>query len=251
MTRTARRSPPHPVILQPLWRCASSALLCLGACDSQLELSSRPDAASLSDAGSVGMTLDGTVRPPIDAATPRDPIDATAAPQGADAGSRDGAAEALAQRLDQLAQSRRAWEALASASAGPYWYEEENCALNSVRGRSSVVQIDADGGYVAELRTFARTECQALVNRYGDLRSGSSGQAAPPLLELYAQCATQLSSRPDSTLTFDARGVVKDCWVGDAPRCKDNCGSGFSLRQWGFGTAQRAADAGVASDAGR
>lgn len=140
-----------------------------------------------------------------------------------------------------VAGSLRTWQELARQNPGAYWYEEENCLINGRDGSSSIVQVDAQGARVVGRRSFPRSECIAHVNRFGRL------EATFP--ELYEMCGALLQHRSNVTFSWDTRGVINACWVGDAPNCRDNCGEGFALRGWGFGSAP-AVDASVPPDAG-
>jgi hypothetical protein len=153
-----------------------------------------------------------------------------------DAGLDAGAAPGL------VASSLATWSALAAANPGPYWYEDENCRVNSPQGGTNFVQVEQGPARLVGATSFPRSECRASVNRYGTL----VGDATMP--GLHAACEALLKRRSDTRLRFDAQGVVSECWVGDAPNCRDNCGEGFYLRRWGFGRAP-VSDAGT-PDAG-
>jgi hypothetical protein len=145
-------------------------------------------------------------------------------------------------RVDTLDLSLKAWQRLADENPGPYWYEEENCLVNAGdEQQSTFVQVDAQGARTVGGRSLTRAECRAQVNRFGALTAS--------LPELHAQCASLIMRRPDTRFELDEQGIVRACWVGDSPNCKDNCGRGFYLRERGFGSAPDA-DAGAASDGG-
>ncbi|HEY6879957.1 MAG TPA: hypothetical protein VI299_18150 [Polyangiales bacterium] len=156
----------------------------------------------------------------------------------------DGGAVVLPARL---ADSLESWQALAAANPGPYWYEEENCLVNSSTGSSSIVQVEDNVARVVGSKTFPRSECKALVNRYGGIAGFSGGP--PTLPGLHDVCAALMKRRDDVKVAFGAEGVVRECWVGTSPGCSDNCGEGFFLLRRGFGLAPLQ-DAGVGLDGG-
>jgi hypothetical protein len=131
-------------------------------------------------------------------------------------------------RATLLAASLRKWKQLASEHPGAYWYEEENCLINGPDGHSSVVQVDSEDARVTASRDFPREECIAQVNRYGNTIGESP--TPPSFPRMHELCAALLKWRADATFSVDEQGIVDACWVGDAPGCFDNCGSGFALR---------------------
>jgi hypothetical protein len=128
-----------------------------------------------------------------------------------------------------LATSLATWNALAAANPGPYWYETENCVINSISGSSTVVQVEGFSARAVGQRSYRRSDCKAQVNRLGTLIA--------PMPELHSRCANLLARRGDTRLAFDSQGVVSHCYVSDAPDCKDACGDGFYLLARGFGIA--------------
>jgi hypothetical protein len=170
----------------------------------------------------------------------RNPVDGGAMDAAADAkldaeadAKLDAEADARVDTSDpRIAASLRKWQQLASEHPGAYWYEEENCAPNMLAGRSTILQVDAQGARVLGTRSFPRTECIAQVNRFGSIDG-----PAPTFPHLHEVCAALVKRRSDTRFSTDAQGIIETCFVPDAPSCKDNCGSGFALRGWGFGLA--------------
>ncbi len=136
-------------------------------------------------------------------------------------------------QLPALRTSRAAWDALVAEKGSTYWYDEENCLINSKAG-GTVTRVQVQGGQaqIVSTRTIARSECKALVNRFGDFLTPKT------LPALYDECAALLDREAERTeFTTDARGVVQTCRYEGDRTCRDNCGEGFAIRAWDLGFA--------------
>jgi hypothetical protein len=153
---------------------------------------------------------------------PKSVRDASAASEAGDSCSKTPAA---------VASSLKTWRALSADEGQNYWYEEENCARNSVTGALNKVRVDASGAHIRSKESIERADCQALVNRYEDFKPQTFEQ-------LYASCKTLVARECDASIEIDAQGILRSCtWEGDNDSCRDSCGEGFYLRRWGFGDA--------------
>lgn len=132
-----------------------------------------------------------------------------------------------------LAQSRSAWEALARTNGNTYWYEEENCPLNSTQATRTLVQVSAGEARLVARRVIPRAECSGEMFRYRDF-------VPVDFPELYDQCEALLATRGERTLDLavDARNVIRTCRLGRPPGCSDACDEGFHVSNWDFGTAR-------------
>jgi hypothetical protein len=110
-----------------------------------------------------------------------------------------------------------------------YWYEEENCLVNSLNGDVTLVQVMSGSARVVSRRSIPRSECQSQVNRYDTFVPKSFEQ-------LYLDCRALLEGSCAASARTDERDVLQSCTAPGDSDCLDNCGEGFSLRRWDFGT---------------
>jgi hypothetical protein len=149
---------------------------------------------------------------------------------GGVAGSAGSAPDSSCPQLEAVRESAEHWRALAAMSGESYWYEEEDCVVNSLDGSTTRVSVQGDSARIIDKAIIARSACEATVNRYEDF-------TAETFEELYTQCEALVSRHCETAFRVDADGVIKQCSWNDDVRCADACGSGFYLRRWGFGRA--------------
>lgn len=140
-------------------------------------------------------------------------------------------------------QALAAFRALEADAGTTYWYDEENCLINSDTGTITRVQVEGQVARLVGRTTIDQTDCERIVNRYGTF--------TPELLpELYDRCREVIATGTGRTqISVDPAGFLRSCFYATAPDCLDNCGAGYHLRSLTFGQAPAFTDAGVAPDA--
>jgi hypothetical protein len=140
------------------------------------------------------------------------------------------AGETCNPHLAELTKSEKVWKQLVAEGGDDYWYEHENCLINSPDGQTFLVQVE--GGKARKLsdRVIERDECEVTLNAYG-------GFGAVSFEQHYAMCRMLLAQECTANFATDVRGVLRTCQWEDHGDCFDNCGEGVHIRRWDFGQA--------------
>jgi hypothetical protein len=133
--------------------------------------------------------------------------------------------------LDRIGASREAWHALQADRGDDYWYTEENCTHSGGRNGTAVQVEDGRARIVGRYRV---DECRGFVNRYEDWTEYT--------MDIVYDHCSGVVYRHDARVEveFDEQGVIASCIAPEEPGCRDNCGDGFLIGRWGFGSAPEA-----------
>jgi hypothetical protein len=133
---------------------------------------------------------------------------------------------------DYLRQSEAAWQQLERQNGGSYWYELEDCVVNSMVGRLHLVQVENGRARTVGSREIPASACRTVVN--------SLGPSIGTFPELYESCRAM--SRRAMPLSVALGAPPSHCYRSTSPQCFDACGEGFALRSFGWGGAPNWSD---------
>lgn len=140
----------------------------------------------------------------------------------------DGGSSCKNPALAALSKSEKTWKGLAADGGDAYWYERENCVVNSPKGEIFVVQVEGGKAREVSSSSIERDACEVTLNAYADFGASSFEQ-------LYAKCRALLERECTASFATDERGVLRTCRWEDETNCFDNCGEGVHIRRWEFG----------------
>lgn len=131
--------------------------------------------------------------------------------------------------LAALKQSEKRWKELAADGGDTYWYEHENCVINSPDGHTYTIQVEADKASSVGHKAIDRGDCDMTLNALESFDGAFE--------KLYSECRKLLERECDAKFATDDKGVIRTCQWENTKGCADNCGEGVHILRWDFGTA--------------